>query len=200
MPSPFDGCLTDDELLRSARSGTASGFAPLLNAYRDRVYRLALSMLNNPTEAEDATVETFLQVHRSLPKFRGDSKLETWIHRVTINVCLQQRRKRKAETAPLETVVELAETMPGPYERAANGELKAALSHAIRALPESQRDVVLLHGMHGHTYAEVAEMLGCPVGTVKSRLFTAFRRLRELLPSYVCGEVSEPVAASGASS
>src|SRR5262249_20142860 len=107
------------------------------------------------------------------------------IHRIAVNVCLQRRRRRR-----LPTVALLDEDLgpapdDDPFHAALNGELRSQLAGAIRRLPDGQREVVLLHGMQGLSYSEVAAALGCPVGAVKSRLSTAFRRLRELLEGYV---------------
>jgi RNA polymerase sigma-70 factor (ECF subfamily) len=175
------------ELLRQLRAGGRAAFERLLDRCERRVYNLALRMLGDPTEAEDAVQDIFVEVHRSLPRFRGDSRLDTWVHRIAANVCLQRRRKR---TLPVEGLAEDLPSLngPDPFHTAAQGELRETIGQALDLLPEAQRDVVVLHGIQGLSYAEVARVLDCPVGTVKSRLSSAFMRLRELLYPYVAAE------------
>jgi RNA polymerase sigma-70 factor (ECF subfamily) len=182
------------QLVRELKGGSRKAFEALLDRCERRVYSLALRMLDDRSEAEDATQDVFLEVHRSLPKFRGDSRLDTWVHRIAVNVCLQRRRRRRLPTVELAEDAEFPATSEDPFRSAALGELRAALESAVSALPEGQREVVLLHGMQGLTYAEVAGVLECPIGTVKSRLSTAFRRLRGLLEGYVGGETGMPGA------
>src|SRR3712207_4539174 len=93
--------LDERELLRQLRTGSRAAFERLLDRYERRIYNLALRMLGDPTEAEDAAQDIFVEVHRSLPKFRGDSRLDTWMHRIAVNVCLQRRRKRTLPTVEL---------------------------------------------------------------------------------------------------
>ena len=192
--------LDDHDLLRGLRSGSRAALEALLDRHERRVYNLALRMLDgDAAEAEDATQDIFVEVHRSLPSFRGQSRLDTWIHRIAVNVCLQRRRKKRLPTVELADEEPAALADSDPYRFALAGELRAVVSSALAALPEGQRDVVLLHGMQGLSYAEVADVLQCPVGTVKSRLSAAFRRLRESLAGYVACE-SQPAEAAGAAS
>lgn len=176
----------EQDWIHKLRHGDGRAFEKLLERYERRVFNLAFRMLGgNRSEAEDATQDIFVEVHRSLPRFRGDARLDTWIHRIAVNVCLQRRRKRVLPTAELPET-DLPDGATGdPFEAAARGELRDILLVALDHLPAPQRDVVLLHGMQGLTYVEVAEALSCPVGTVKSRLSTGFKRLRELLGGYL---------------
>ena len=175
----------DADLAQRIQDGTRESFEALLDAYERRVYNLALRMLGNSTEAEDAAQETFIQVHRALRSFRAEARLDTWIYRITVNVCLQRRRKLSLPTAELPDAEHLAAPDADPFRAAAQAELGAKLGAALERLPAEQRDVALLHSMEGLSYAEVAQVLGCPVGTVKSRLAAAFGRLRKLLGGYV---------------
>lgn len=179
----------DRDLLPGLRAGERTAFAALLDRHERRVYNLALRLLDgDPAEAEDATQDAFIEVHRAIRSFRGRARLDTWVHRITVNVCLQRRRRRRGQTVPL--VEDGAGPAPGadPFHLAARSELAGQVEAEVRRLPEIQREVVLLHGMQGLSYAEVAQVLDCPVGTVKSRLAAAFRRLRETLGPYVLGE------------
>ena len=192
MPEDWE----ERELLRELRNGSRRAFERLLDRSERRVYNLAYRLLGDATDAEDATQEIFLEVHRSLPRFRGDSRLDTWVHRIAVNVCLQRRRKKSLPTVPLAD--EALPHLDGsePFHAAVQQELRSALEGALQCLPDGQREVVLLHGMQGLSYAEVAEALDCPVGTVKSRLSAAFRRLRTLLSSYAGPERATAPSAS----
>jgi RNA polymerase sigma-70 factor (ECF subfamily) len=175
----------EQELLRQLRTGTRASFERLMDRYERRIYNLALRMLADATEAEDATQDVFVEVHRALPKFRGHSRLDTWIHRIAVNVCLQRRRKRTLPTVELLEIDSNGDGADEPLREVMRDELRGRVESALLELPDIQRDVVLLHGMQGLTYAEVAAVLECPVGTVKSRLSSGFRRLRNLLAEYV---------------
>jgi RNA polymerase sigma-70 factor (ECF subfamily) len=180
---------TDESaFLRELRGGSRAAFEKLLDRYERRVYNLVLRMLGDPSDAEDAAQEVFVHVYRSLKGFQGKSRLDTWIHRIAVNVCLQRRRKRKLPTVELMEEDLLSTPEDDPFRSAAREELSRQVAGALEELTEAQRDVVLLHGMQGLSYAEVAEVLSCPVGTVKSRLNAAFKRLRQVLGSYVAAD------------
>jgi RNA polymerase sigma-70 factor, ECF subfamily len=185
----------DQDLVRRLQGGSRAAFEQLLDRSERRIYNLALRMLDgNASEAEDATQEVFIEIHRSIRNFRGRARLDTWMHRITVNVCLQRRRKKSLPTVELQDA-DLPPQLDGdPFQSAARAELRGVMERAVRELPEGQRDVVLLHGMQGLSYAEVAQVLECPVGTVKSRLSTAFRRLRESLAPYVLAEAPAEAA------
>lgn len=192
----------DRELIQRLKSGSRAAFELLLDRCERRVYNLALRMLGDASDAEDATQDIFVEVHRSLPRFRGDSRLDTWVHRIAVNVCLQRRRRHTIPTVAL-MEQDLGPAAYGdPFREAARGELRDVVASAVRRLPEGQQEVVLLHGMQGLSYSEVARALDCPVGTVKSRLSSAFKKLRESLEGYVGADAipmgSEPAPAKAA--
>jgi RNA polymerase sigma-70 factor (ECF subfamily) len=176
----------DSDLVPMLQRGGRAAFEKLMDRYETRIYNLALRMLHGSRpEAEDAAQEIFLEIHRSIGRFRGQSRLDTWIHRIAINVCLQRRRKRTLPTVELMEADGRPAPEADPLRSAERAELRQVMAEAVERLPDGQREVVLLHGMQGLTYAEVAEALACPVGTVKSRLSGAFKRLRVLLDGYV---------------
>lgn len=180
---------TESELVRKLQDGSRAAFEELLNRYERRVYNLALRLLDGQrSEAEDASQDIFLEVHRSIGRFRGDARLDTWIHRIAVNVCLQRRRRKRLPTVELKDADGVLAPDGDPLLSAQRAELRSVMERAVRTLPEGQREVVLLHGMQGLSYSEVAQVLECPVGTVKSRISTAFRRLRETLTPYVSGD------------
>lgn len=171
------------KLVAEVRLGSREAFEKLLDLYQDRVYGICRGMLGEQ-EAEDAAQDALIEVYRSIDSFRGLASLSTWVHRVTVNVCLQRRRKSRPEALPIDDAHEHPDPSPDPSQRAEIGEARGRIDSALAKLPEIHRNVVVLHELQGLTYGECASALGCPVGTVKSRLANAFRRLRELLNDY----------------
>ena len=133
------------------------------------VYRLALSMSGNHADAEDIAQEAFVAIIRALPRFRGESKLSTWIYRITLRVSTKWLAKRS-----------VTEELP-PALPAADHSIPIDLINALRKLPIDLRMVILLVAVEGLSHGEVAEVLGIPVGTVASRLHYARKRLIDLL-------------------
>ncbi len=178
----------DDRLLaQRIQAGDRQAFATLLDAYETRVYRLALRFTGSIPDAEDLTQDIFLAVYKGMAFFRGDSALGTWIYRIAMNHCLEYRRKRRLESVPYDSELTLTSTdwREDPEKAAGKREVSEKVEAAINCLSPLHRDVVVLHELQGMTYQEVAVTLNVPVGTVKSRLSNAFRRLRELLGGYV---------------
>ena len=182
----------EGRLLHQLRAGSRLAFETLLAQQERRVYTLALHLLGHASEAEDVTQDTFIEVHRALPTFRGQSRLDTWVCRIMVNLCLQRRRKRVVATTDLWPDDIRAPAQDDPVQRTLGVELQTVIARAVATLPEAQRDVFILHEMEGWSYVEVAESLGCPVGTVKSRLSAALARLRPLLRPYVATATDPP--------
>jgi RNA polymerase sigma-70 factor (ECF subfamily) len=177
----------EQSLVKRIQSGDRAAFEQLMDAYETRVYRLALRFTGNAADAEDVTLEVFHGVYRSIGRFRGGSSLGTWIYRIAMNHCLEFRRKRRLDTEPYDetTSVATGNWRHDPEQSATRAELSQHVEAAINSLSPLHRDVVVLHELQGLTYSEVAETLNVPVGTVKSRLSNAFRRLRDQLGGYV---------------
>lgn len=174
-------------LVQKLQAGDRAAFEQLMDAYETRVYRLALRFTCNVADAEDVALEIFHGIYCSIGKFRGNSSLGTWIYRVAMNHCLEFRRKRRLEVVPIDEELSLATSnwRHDPAESANRSELAEQVEEAIKSLSPLHRDVIVLHELQGLTYQEVAATLDVPVGTVKSRLSNAFRRLREQLAGYV---------------
>jgi RNA polymerase sigma-70 factor, ECF subfamily len=154
--------------------------------YNRRIFNTAYRILGEESSAEDALQETFLNVYRGISRFRGDSKISTWISRITINVCLGMLRKGKNRQY-IELEDEMAREMPAevtpfsdPLAHASLQELRSLVRKAFRHMSEKQGIVVRLHDMEGHTIQEIAEIIDCPVGTVKSRLFYGRQEFKTL--------------------
>lgn len=156
---------SDEELVRRFVAGGREALSDLVRRHQGRVYNIAYRMLGGREDAVDAVQEVFITCMRKLPGFRGQSAFTTWLHRVTVNVCLDALRRRRPTHASGDEVPEVS--VPDHSDSAVESvEVQRALLH----VPEEFRVVLLLHDMHDHPYEAVAEMLGVPVGTVKSRL------------------------------
>ena len=177
----------DRLLVKRIQAGDRQAFEEMLDTYEARVYRLALRFTNSVPDAEDVTQEIFLGLYKSLGNFRHHAALSTWIYRIAMNHCLEYRRKRKLDSIPYNEELTLTsqDWRENPVESADRQELSARVEAALNCLSPQHRQVVVLHELQGMTYQEVATALNVPVGTVKSRLSNAFRRLRDLLGGYV---------------
>ena len=178
------------ELVQQAKAGDRAAFAGLVSAYEGKIYNLALRYLGSREDAMDASQEVFLRVFRFLPGFQEESGFSTWIYRIGVNVCkdMLHRRLKRAEQ-PLEVPDEEDEGRPldvpdlryDPERIMEGAELRQALSDAILALPEQQREIIILRDIRGLSYEEIALALALEAGTVKSRLFRARENLRKKL-------------------
>lgn len=179
-----------DELIEVERfrAGDPDVFEQVVRTYYDRVYRLALRMLGTPGDAEDAAQEVFLRIHRRASRFHGRSALSTWIYRVAHNICLDEIRKRKRR--PVGTIshgedfdmaANIPDTQSGPEAIVTALDESAEIRHALKTLPQEYQSVLILREIEELTYDEIAAVLGCPVGTVRSRLARGRRLLAEHL-------------------
>jgi RNA polymerase sigma-70 factor (ECF subfamily) len=175
--------LTDYELTQASSKGDMIAFEEVYNRHHRRVYAICLRMLKNSNEAEDLTQDVFIQLHRKIGSFRGDSAFTTWLHRLTVNQVLMHFRKR---TVKFEKTTEEGDT-PEQIVRGSErpGKMpvvdKIALDNAIKELPKGYKNVFILHDIEGFEHEEVARILGCSVGTSKSQLHKARLKLRKLL-------------------
>ena len=173
----------DFELTQAAANGNMTAFEEVYSRHHRRVYSICLRMLQNATEAEDLTQDVFIQLHRKIGSFRGDSAFTTWLHRLTVNQVLMHFRKRNVKfektTEEGETPVQI---VPGTENQSKMPVVdKIAIEHAIEQLPNGYRNVFMLHDVEGYEHEEVARILGCSVGTSKSQLHKARLKLRKLL-------------------
>jgi RNA polymerase sigma-70 factor (ECF subfamily) len=180
-------------ILDRLRAQEAEAFEALVQAHEREMYQLAHRMLRDREEAMDATQEAFLRAFRALPRFRGEASLRSWLYGITLNVCRNRlaaasRRHRQREESLTwrdeegeERPRPLGDPAPGPEQAAYAGELRQALEGALAALPPDHREVVVLREVQGLDYEEIAAILGCALGTVKSRLARARAALRQAL-------------------
>ena len=176
----------DQQLARQICGGVSGAWREFVDAYGPRLHRLARRYAPCEADAEDLTQEIFVALYRSMASYRGDSSLATWSYRIALNHCLKAAAKTRPATVPFDDARETPEPPAlGPDAHAARRELSGHLHAALDTLSPDHRTVVVLHELHEMTYAECAAVLNVPVGTVKSRLSTAFRRLRSSLSEYV---------------
>jgi RNA polymerase sigma-70 factor (ECF subfamily) len=182
----------DPALVKACQRGEAGALDALIRATYADVYALCRRMLADPDEAADATQEVFVRVMRSVLGFRGESAFGTWLHRVTVNVCLTALRRRSRARATGMVAggtpfalpgdeTELTPTSSSPSELAETADLLARSETALAALPEDARAVVVLRDLEGLSTREVAELLGVTETVVKVRLHRAHARLRAMV-------------------
>ncbi len=178
------------DVLARAQAGDHQAFAELYSMHKRRIYSLCLRMVGNVAEAEDLTQEAFLQFHRKIDTFRGDSALSTWLHRLAINVVLMHLRKGRLQ---LDSLDELMEPTPdqrpgrsfGAPDIALSGAIdRLTLQRAIGDLPAGYRLVFVLHDIEGFEHNEIASLLDCSIGNSKSQLHKARLKLREFLRNH----------------
>lgn len=178
-----------DAGVEAALGGEAmSGFENLYLKHRRRVYAICLRMLANVSEAEDLTQEIFIQLHRKLASFRGDSAFTTWLHRLTVNQVLMYFRRRSAQRRQPADYGEMVDAADLTTQCSKVFPIidRIALEEAIGQLAPGYRAVFGLCDIEGYNHEEAAKLLGCSVGTTKSQLHKARVRLRKLLISTDC--------------
>jgi RNA polymerase sigma-70 factor (ECF subfamily) len=174
----------DSHWLEQCREGDSLAIEKMVYTYQRDVYRLALSILDDPDEAEDSTQETFLAALRAISSFREDAAFKTWLFSITINVCrsrLQRGKTRGQLQQILQSLFHLHGEVEHPERTAIQNETDAELWRAIRTLDEKHRAPVVLRYYHDLSIADIAAMLNIPPGTVHSRLNLAREKLRAQL-------------------
>ncbi|MBC7335075.1 MAG: RNA polymerase sigma factor [Clostridia bacterium] len=172
--------LSDSRLIAQIQSGNIQAFNTLYEKYRHRVYRTALAITRDETAAEDILQECFLRVHAYIDKLHGEYTLAPWLYRVTVNLSYQWLNKDHRQ---FQIVRRLQEPLaqPSAPRTVEQEELEEIVARALEMLSFDHRVVVVLYYMNEFSVEEIAQILDCPVGTVKSRLHYARRRLKELL-------------------
>jgi RNA polymerase sigma-70 factor (ECF subfamily) len=169
-------------LIERCRTGDDTAFGELVDRYKNLVYGLVYRLTPDRSLADDLAQEVFLKVHRGLPYFRGEARLSTWIYRIVQNVCSQTRARRAPEISSVRPHGDRPRREPAGADRAAQDlELRDRLEKAIAQLPDGYRMLIAAHYLQGVQYEALAESLNMPIGTVKTNLYRAKRRLRELL-------------------
>jgi RNA polymerase sigma-70 factor (ECF subfamily) len=177
----------DSDIVKRAQQGDADAFAALFQTHKARIYCLCLRMTDNVADAEDLTQDAFFQVFRKIDLFRGDSAFSTWLHRIAVNTVLMRFRKKSLRQVSLDEPYSNSDGGKTYREYGTRDNLlegcadRVALAWAIKKLPLAYQTIFILHEVEGRDHREIAETLGCCVGTSKSQLHKAKRRIRELL-------------------
>ena len=179
---------TDEELVARTIAGDADSFNQLIRRWERPIYALAYRVIGRDEDARDVCQEAFLRAFRALPGFKGQAKFSSWLYRITLNLCRDwiRRQKRTPVVSAPEGVdiVELASEQ-GPVESiedlVARKQLSQTVGEAMRHLPEEQRTAIILKEYHGLTFQEIADLQGCPLSTVKTRLYQGLSVLRRQL-------------------
>jgi len=178
VPEDFD----ERALVERCRTGDDTAFGELVDRYKDLVYGLVYRLTSDRSQVDDLAQDVFLKVHRGLPYFRGEARLSTWIYRIVQNVCFQARSRRMPEISLDGQDADRPRREPGSVDGSfADLELRDRLEKAIAQLPDQYRVLIAAHYLQGMQYEALAESLNIPLGTVKTHLHRAKRRLRELL-------------------
>jgi len=179
---------TDEELVARSVNGDADSFNQLILRWERPIYALAYRTIGREEDARDIVQDTFLRAYRALPGFKGQAKFSSWLYRITLNLCRDwMRKQRRAPTVQTPEGVDLIELASerGPVESieelVARNQMSAAVAEAMKRLPEEQRTAIVLKEYHGLTFQEIADLQGCPLSTVKTRLYQGLSVLRRHL-------------------
>lgn len=184
--SPFD----DAELVRRILGGEGDLFTDLVDRYKTRLYRFIERYTNDAEDARDVTQDVFIKVYGALDSYDSKYKFSTWLFRIAGNAAIDQLRRRRVKTVPLEfpndedgaRTIDPRDLRPDPLAELGRARLRKALDEAIERLPDDYRELISLRHYGELPYEEIAELKGLPLGTVKNKLFRARQALRDLLP------------------
>ena len=184
---PIDpSSLIDDQtLVADTLAGRTEAFGTLVERYDRAIYHLAYRTLHDQEEARDVAQEAFFKAYRSLRTFKPGAKFSTWLFAITYHACcdrLSRRRRYSNDELP-----DRADSAAGPESQAIASDEAQRLRQAIAALPEKYRTVITLYHLQGRQYEEIAQVLGVPMGTVKTHLFRAKEQLRKILNQETAG-------------
>jgi RNA polymerase sigma-70 factor (ECF subfamily) len=181
------------DLVQRCQAGDTEAFDELVRRYRTRVFGMIQNMVHSEQDAWDLAQDSFLKAWRSIQRFRGHSSFYTWIYRIVMNVTIDWLRKKqiKGGDSEFDDAVQLRQVDPAsrtvpraealPHQSMERSEIRARIESAIAQLSPEHRAVILMKEIEGMQYHEIAETLGCSIGTVMSRLFYARKKLQNLL-------------------
>jgi RNA polymerase sigma-70 factor, ECF subfamily len=176
---------TDEELVDRSRGGDVESFNQLIRRWERPIYALAYRVIGQEEDARDVCQETFLRAFRGLAGFKGQAKFSSWLYRIALNLCrdwIRRRRRTPISTLPEDVELEDLASEAGPSESVedlvARRELSGVVEVAMARLPEEQRTAIILKEYHGMTFQEIADLQGCPLSTVKTRLYQGLSVLR----------------------
>ncbi len=179
---------TDEELVARSKTGDMDSFNQLVKRWERPIFALAYRTLGREEDARDVTQETFLRAFRALSGFKGDAKFSSWVYRIALNLCrdwMRKERRTPLVAVPEGVDVEQLAADRGPVETvedlAARSELSREVARAMESLPAEQRQAIILKEYHGLTFQEIADLMKCPLSTVKTRVYQGLSTLRKQL-------------------
>jgi RNA polymerase sigma-70 factor (ECF subfamily) len=199
---------SDEELVTRSRGGDLDSFNQLILRWERPIYALAYRVIGREEDARDVCQEAFLRAYRALPGFKGEAKFSSWLYRITLNLCRDWiRRQRRAPVTQMPEEIDLldaqaaAEPSESIEDLVARRELTAVVEQAMAQLPAEQRTAIVLKEYHGLTFQEIADLQGCPLSTVKTRLYQGLSVLRRHLERHGQGvpELATPRRPAAAS-
>ena len=184
--------IPEKDLIEKAQKMDVQAFEQLVEKYQKKVFNIAFSMLNNMDDASDISQEVFIKAFKSIKHYKQNSSFSTWLYRITVNTCLDELRKRKNKSNVFsidqvihlesgEVTRQLEDDRPTPDSMVENNELRALVRDSISQLSDELKEVIILRDINGLSYDDIADMLDCPLGTVKSRINRARNALKEIL-------------------
>jgi len=187
-PSALRMTWTDEELVARTIGGDADSFNELIHRWERPIYALAYRQIGREEDARDVCQDTFLRAYRGLNGFRGQAKFSSWLYRIALNLCRDwMRRERRTpvvqapEDMDLMDLAAAREPSESIEDRVGRHDLTRAVERAMALLPEEQRTAIVLKEYQGLTFQEIADLLGCPLSTVKTRLYQGLTVLRREL-------------------
>ena len=187
----------DAVLVMRCQKDDCEAFDEIVARYKDGIYNYVWRMVSNRDDAEDLAQEVFVRAFASIKAFRREANLRTWLYKIASNLCVDRYRRAGLENkwiVPLEREqndsirpLDIPDHANDPRRSFERSELRTEVRKALLKLPDKLRSAIVLFDIEGLSYEEIAEALACPIGTVKSRIFNARLKLRELLKGYVEG-------------
>lgn len=179
----------EKELIRKAKRGDDVSFTILIEQCKTKAYNIALRYMRNEQDALDALQESFIKIFRYLEKFNEESKFDTWVYRIVVNTCMDMLRKNNklmteslhASDGEEEYTVEIADSQPTPWEALEQKEKAEFVLACLNLLGQEQREILILRDVQGFSYDEISDILQCSLGTIKSRINRARKRLKEII-------------------
>jgi RNA polymerase sigma-70 factor (ECF subfamily) len=180
----------DAELIVRLQRGDEWAFQLLVRRFRKKLFSIAFGITLDAQESQDIVQEVFLQVYRSIDDFKGNASLSTWLHRITVNRCLNWKRRwarrfqwHHVSTGNMDDQPAKApeSDLPTPEARMANAQTRQQIDNALKMLSDKARAIFVLRELEGLSYEEIADATGTKIGTVRSRLFHARKRLKQIL-------------------
>ncbi len=174
-------------LVKQSQQGNTRAFEQLVNMYQDRIYTLSCQLTGNRADAEDLAQNVFIKAYRSLPSFRNEADFGTWLYRITVNLSINEKRKRRpdvyldnpVQTREGEMPRMLASDIDSPEEAYEKKEFRGMIREALGELSAEHKAVLVLREIQGYSYDEIAVMLDCSLGTIKSRINRARQTLKK---------------------